>query len=152
MDHCDPERVYSLVLEGRYDAAHVLPPVSGPSVYRRFARLALDHDGDPLGDPERLVALEGISLVWGRTPGRAGLHYGSTIVMPWDVDPMRRALRIQHERAHYWMRRLGAPHHTEADVIWQTIEFALPSWMRSEWRRAEFVPPWLLRKLSPKAA
>ena len=146
MQHSDIERAYGHVLAGRYDAAHVLPPVSGPSVYRRFAWLALnDHGTDPLGDPETLVAAEGIALIWGSTPQRAGLHYGNTIVMSWDVDPLRRALRVHHERSHYWMRKLGAPHHTEADVIWLTIEFALPTWLRGSWHRAEFVPEWLMR-------
>jgi hypothetical protein len=147
----DPARSYARLLAGQYSAAGVLPPVSGPSVYCRIARAALEHGLDPLGDPEGLVRAEGLTLAWGPTPGRAGLHFASTIVMPWTIDPLERALTIHHERAHHWMQQLGAPHHSEADVMWLTCEFVWPSWLRRS-RRPEHSPGWLVGMLGVRAA
>jgi hypothetical protein len=142
MPHVD-RSVYRLVFAGKYAEAGVAPPVHGPSVYRRIAREALGHGLDPLGDPEALARAEGFDVRWGSTPGRTGIQLGSLLILPWDTDPRRRGLRLHHERAHGHLRKHGAPHHSEADVIWLTAELAFPSWLRSVRHDAEHAPEWL---------
>lgn len=138
---------YALTLRGEYASAGLLPPVSGPSVYRRLARVVLDAHGlDPLGDAESLARAEGLYVAWGWTPGRHGIHYDDTIVISPAGDAAERALAVHHERAHAHFRRLGAPHHTEADVVWFTTELAFPSWLRR--REPPKIPSWLISLLT----
>lgn len=78
--------LYTAVVTGDYGRVGLPQPASGPSVYIRLAREIADAHGlDPLGDPEQLARAEGLDVVWGSTPGRHGIHYGSTII----VSPMR---------------------------------------------------------------
>jgi hypothetical protein len=152
MPHVD-RSAYRHVVAGEYAAARVEPPVHGPSVYRRIARLVLEEHGlDPLGDPEDLARAEGFEVVWGWMPHRTAAQVGSKLLLPWDVDAAKRALRIIHERAHAHLRRHGSPHHTEADAIWLTMELAFPSWLRKSGRVPEHVPDWLVELLRIRKA
>ena len=140
--------IYEAVIAGEYERVGLARPVSGPSVYRRLAcEIADAHGLDPLSDPELIARAEGIHVVWGATPQRHGIHYGSTVIVSPMRDPREAALVLNHERAHHWYRRLGAPHATEADVIWLTIRLSVPA---KAGIPAPNAPAWLLRAVFPE--
>jgi hypothetical protein len=153
MPHVDRSS-YRLVVAGQYDAAGVEPPVSGPSVYRRIARTVLaEHGIDPLTtEPEELAHAEGFEISYQPTPHRTGIQVGNILIVPWDNDALKRALRIIHERAHAHLRKHGAPHHTEADAIWMTLELAFPTWLRGGDRLPEHVPSWVVALVNRRKA
>jgi hypothetical protein len=138
------ERRYRLLVAGEYAAARVPPPVSGPSVYRRLALAAFDRAGlAPLGDPEALAEAYGLHVVWGYSPGKHGIYYEDTVIVSPLPDPLESAFVVTHELAHAILREHGAPHATEADAMWLTLELSLPSWLHHA--DARFCPAWLKR-------
>jgi hypothetical protein len=153
MPHLD-RSAYRHLFVGDYASARVDPPVHGPSVYRRIARTVLDEHGlDPLTtEPEELARAEGFDVHWGSTPHRVGIHVGSMLILPWDNDPTKRALRIAHERSHGHLRTHGSPNHTEADAMWLTLELAYPSWLRAPGVVVEHAPQWLVDLVTRRKA
>jgi hypothetical protein len=153
MPHVD-RSAYRFVLAGNYAAAGVEPPVSGPSVYRRIARIVLgEHGLDPLtAEPEEIARAEGFEISYQSTPRRTGIHVGNLLILPWDNDPTRRALRLAHERAHGHLCAHGAPHHTEADAIWMTFEIGFPSWLRGGEVVPEHLPLWFVQLVNRRKA
>jgi hypothetical protein len=145
---------YALVVAGDFASARVPSPVSGPSVVKRLGREIADRHGlDPLGDPELIAEAEGLSVVYGWTPEKHGMHYRDTIILSMRPDPLERAVCLNHERAHHWYRKLGTPTHNETDVMLLTLELSLPHWLAHRWCEAKFVPGWLLdlRMAAPPA-
>ena len=145
------DRLYKLVVAGRYAEAGVLPPVSGPSVYARIAREVIaSHDIDPLGDASELAEAEGLIVAYAPTPGRCAIHSERLIVMPWVADVRERSFRITHERAHAHLRTRGAPMATECDALHLTLALAAPAWCTlAQLAAAEFLPVWALELRYP---
>ncbi len=112
-----------------------------PHAHRRVVDDALaTHCLDAMSDPEELVAAEGFFLAW--VPGMpCGAHSAKLILMPWSQDPRRRALLINHERAHAWLRALKHDDYNETDCWRITVLFTFPPACRSD-RRALALNPW----------
>jgi hypothetical protein len=135
---------YEQLVRGEYERAGLEPPVSGPRAYRHMVRRWLErHDLDPLGDPEQLARAEGLQVSWRGAKRGCGIHAGNVVIVAWTSDPALRSMTLHHERAHALIRQLGAPHATEADVMWASIELALPHSERDRWPTAAHAPPWL---------
>jgi hypothetical protein len=144
------------ILAGQYDRAGVEPPEYGPDSYRSALRAVFSHGLSPFTNPEELVKAEEFFIRWMPTPERCGMCIGDkSLVVPWDNDPMTRALNVQHERAHGWARRRWGGDATEADIWFLTAEFIMPSLMRGDETlidRHPFAPRWLLALLIPSKA
>jgi hypothetical protein len=139
------ERQLRAMLVGDYASAGLPHPISGPSVYRRVAKLALDEHGlDPLGDPEQLARAEGLEIVWAPVPAGVATRLGDTIMMRWVDDPRVRGWLITHERAHVHLDRYGHPRSNECDAWFTTIALALPSQCGDRIELAAYAPAWLI--------
>lgn len=143
-------RFLSYVLQGRWDAAGVAPPVHPIEDYPWMVRRLYRATGRPrFGDP-RVVAHElGIVVVCAAVTGCYGeVCEGSTIAYSCRGGEPAWGLRVYHGLAHWVLETWYCGEYTEADAWLLTIELAWPgAWLLAvtpgEWEHQRYAPRWL---------